>query len=105
MEEGLTDKNGEAFFAIKEICSLIVTTKKGKYSNLARKIDITKGMIESAIEKVITIQIPMIKKPKDDDDSNAYAVLSFAGPENKKIHLKALSCSGGDLEVKNKGDI
>jgi len=72
---------------------LVITTEKGKYSNLARRIEITKGLIESAVEKEIVIQIPMIKKPKgDDDDQNAYAVLSYAGT-NKKIHLKALSCS------------
>lgn len=104
MEEAVTDKNGEAFFTIKEVCSLIVTTSKGKYSNLARKIEITKGMIESANEKVITLQIPMMKHPKD-DDAEAYGVLSYAGPENKKIHLKALSCSSGEIEVKKKGDI
>jgi len=76
------------------VCSLVITTEKGKYSNLARRIEITKGLIESSVEKEIVIQIPMIKKPKDDDDDdqNAYAVLSYAGT-NKKIHLKALSCS------------
>lgn len=46
----------------------------------------------------------MMKEPKD-DDNEAYAVLSFAGPENKKIHLKALSCSDSELEVKSKGDV
>jgi hypothetical protein len=51
VEEGVTDKNGEVTFTIKETCSIIVTTKKGKYCNLARKIDITKGLIDSAAEK------------------------------------------------------
>lgn len=46
----------------------------------------------------------MMKMPKD-DDNDAYAVLSYAGQENKKIHLKALSCSSSELEVSNKGDI
>lgn len=85
---------------------MIVTTQKGKYCNLARRIEITKGLIESAVEKQITIQIPMMKKPKDDDDdAKAYGVLSYAGPENQKIILKALSCSSGDLEVEIKGGI
>lgn len=46
----------------------------------------------------------MMKEPKD-DDNEAFAVLSYAGPENKKIHLKALSCSDSELEVKSKGDV
>ena len=46
----------------------------------------------------------MMKLPKE-DDNHAYAVLSYAGGENKKIHLKALSCSDGELEVEGKGEI
>jgi hypothetical protein len=84
VEEGVTDKNGEVTFTIKETCSLIVTTKKGKYANLARRIEITKGLIDSAVEKQIVVQIPMMKQPKE-DDGDAFAVLTYAGPENKKI--------------------
>jgi len=89
---------------VKEVCSIIITTRKAKYANLARKLEITKGLIQSAVDKEISVQIPMMKEPKD-DDNEAYAVLSFAGPENKKIHLKALSCSDSELEVKSKGDV
>ena len=46
----------------------------------------------------------MMKQPKD-DENEAYAVLSYAGPENKKIHLKALSCSNSELKVESKGDV
>lgn len=46
----------------------------------------------------------MMKQPKE-DDSEAYGVLTYAGKENKKIHLKALSCSNSDLEIETKGDI
>lgn len=55
VEEGVTDKKGEVTFIIKEICSLIITTKKGKYSNLARRIEVTKGLIDSAFEKEIVL--------------------------------------------------
>jgi hypothetical protein len=89
---------------VKEVCSIIITTRKAKYANLARKLEITKGLIQSAVDKEISVQIPMMKEPKD-DDNEAYAVLSYAGPENKKIHLKALSCSDSELEVKSKGDV
>ena len=89
---------------MKEVCSIIITTRKAKYANLARKLEITKGLIQSAVDKEISVQIPMMKEPKD-DDNEAYAVLSYAGPENKKIYLKALSCSYSELEVKSKGDI
>lgn len=89
---------------MKEVCSIIITTRKAKYANLARKLEITKGLIQSAVDKEISVQIPMMKEPKD-DDNEAYAVLSYAGPENKKIHLKALSCSDSELEVKSKGDV
>jgi hypothetical protein len=89
---------------VKEVCSIIITTRKAKYANLARKLEITKGLIQSAVDKEISVQIPMMKEPKD-DDNEAFAVLSYAGPENKKIHLKALSCSDSELEVKSKGDI
>jgi hypothetical protein len=71
---------------------------------LARKLEITKGLIQSAVDKEISVQIPIMKEPKD-DDNEAFAVLSYAGPENKKIHLKALSCSDSELEVKSKGDV
>lgn len=87
-------------FPIRDVCSLIVTTNKGKYSNLARKLEITKGLLESAIDKEVVINIPMIKEPKDDDDSQkAFAVLSYAGV-NKKVQLKALSCMKKEIEVK-----
>ena len=89
---------------MKEVCSIIITTRKAQYANLARKLDITKGLIQSAVDKEISVQIPMMKEPKD-DDNEAYAVLSYAGPENKKIQLKALSCSDSELEVKSKGDV
>lgn len=89
---------------MKEVCSIIITTRKAKYANLARKLEITKGLIQSAVDKEISVQIPMMKEPKD-DDNEAFAVLSYAGPENKKIHLKALSCSDSELEVKSKGDV
>jgi hypothetical protein len=89
---------------VKEVCSIIITTRKAKYANLARKLEITKGLIQSAVDKEISVQIPMMKEPKD-DDNEAFAVLSYAGPENKKIHLKALSCSDSELEVKSKGDV
>jgi hypothetical protein len=89
---------------VKEVCSIIITTRKAKYANLARKLEITKGLIQSAVDKEISFHIPMMKEPKD-DDNEAYAVLSYAGPENKKIHLKALSCSDSELEVKSKGDV
>lgn len=89
---------------MKEVCSIIITTRKAKYANLARKLEITKGLIQSAVDKEISVQIPMMKEPKE-DDNEAYVVLSYAGPENKKIHLKALSCSDSELEVKSKGDV
>jgi hypothetical protein len=89
---------------VKEVCSIIITTRKAKYANLARKLEITKGLIQSAVDKEISVQIPMMKEPKD-DDNEAFAVLSYAGPENKKIYLKALSCSDSELEVKSKGDV
>ena len=89
---------------MKEVCSIIITTRKAKYANLARKLEITKGLIQSAVDKEISVQIPMMKEPKD-DDNEAFAVLSYAGPENKKIYLKALSCSDSELEVKSKGDV
>jgi hypothetical protein len=46
----------------------------------------------------------MMKQPKE-DEGEAYAVLTYAGPENKKIQLKALSCSDSEIEVKAKDDI
>ncbi len=51
---------------MREVCSLIVTTTKGKYANLARKLDITKGLLESASDNEVTVNLPMIKV-KDDD--------------------------------------
>jgi|LauGreDrversion4_2_1035121.scaffolds.fasta_scaffold57270_4 hypothetical protein len=47
----------------------------------------------------------MIKKPKEDDEGEAFAVLTYAGPENKKINLKAISCANSEIEVKHKDEI
>jgi len=95
VDEGVTNKEGAVTFNLKEICTLIVTCKKAKYSEaLARKFEITKGMLDTAVNKELILNVPMIKYKKGDDskEEHAYAVLSFAGvPKNIKLH--ALSCS------------
>ena len=51
-------------------------------------------MLETATNREIIINIPMLKDKKDDD--HAYAVLSYTGGI-KNIKLHALSCSGENL--------
>ncbi len=76
---------------------MIVTAQKNKYSNLARKLEITKGMMDTAPNKEIVLNIPMLKEKYG--NLNAYAVLSYSGGI-KNIKLHALSCSGETLSVK-----
>jgi hypothetical protein len=55
-----------------------VTAERKKYSNLARKLEITKGMLDTAENKEIILNIPMIKD-KDEEQKSAFAVLSYSG--------------------------
>ena len=54
-------------------------------------------MLDTATNKEIILNIPMLKDKKDDD--HAYAVLSYTGGI-KKIRLHAMSCSGEELKIK-----
>lgn len=53
-------------------------------------------MLDTAPNKEIILNIPMLKDKKDDD--HAYAVLSYTGGI-KNIKLHAMSCSGEDLKI------
>ena len=53
-------------------------------------------MLDTAKNREIILNIPMLKDKKDDE--HAYAVLSYTGGV-KNIKLHALSCSGEDLKV------
>jgi len=47
-EEGVTNKHGLIDLNIKEVCTMVLTVNKSGYASLARKIDITHGLLESA---------------------------------------------------------
>ena len=94
-EEGVTNKDGLIEFAVKDICTVVVTVQKTGYSNLARKFEITHGLYQQAINKEISLSLPMVKE-SDPEHALAYGVLSYAGLA-RKIQLKALSCSGEEL--------
>lgn len=53
-------------------------------------------MLDTAPNKEIILNIPMLKDKKDDD--HAYAVLSYTGGI-KNIKLHAMSCNGEDLKI------
>lgn len=65
-DEGVTNREGCFEFNLKEICTIVVSTQKTGYANLARKLEITNGLLQSAINKEITFTIPMVKDMQQD---------------------------------------
>jgi hypothetical protein len=101
-EESVTDKHGIANFKIREICSIIITSQKTGYANLSRTFEITQGLLASAVNNEIFLTVPMVKD-KHKDQTKAFACLTWSGNNSQKncFNLKALSCSGKEVKVKD----
>lgn len=57
----MTARDGDIEFILKDLCTVVITVQKTGYANLARKFEITNGLLLSAINKQVFLTVPMVK--------------------------------------------